>query len=61
MTAAAPARVRWLAGADRIAHASHPRQPRTMCGELVVPQPLAWPPLRRCLACASLAGEGIGL
>jgi RNA polymerase-binding transcription factor DksA len=31
------------------------------CGEPVTPENLAWPPLRRCLACASLTGEGIGL
>jgi hypothetical protein len=61
MTAPATPRVIWRADASRIAHAHHPKSPRTVCGEPVVPETLAWPALRRCLACASLTGEGAGL
>lgn len=39
-----------------------PKAARTVSrGRPVTPENLAWPPLRRCLACASLTGEGIGL
>jgi hypothetical protein len=54
-------KVVWRAGADRISHGHTPKAPRTLCGEHVTPENLAWPPLRKCLACASLAGVGTGL
>lgn len=61
MTAPATAKFTWRADASRISHAHAPKATRTVCGEPVTPEQLAWPPLRRCLACASLTGEGIGL
>jgi hypothetical protein len=61
MTVSTTPRIAWRADADRIAHAHQPKAPRTLCGELVIPERFAWPPLRRCLACASLAGVGVGL
>jgi hypothetical protein len=45
-------KITWRAGAERTAHAHTPRSPRTLCGELVLDERLAWPdPLRRCLIC----------
>lgn len=61
MTPQATPKVTWRADASRISHAHHPKATRTVCGEPITPETLAWPPLRRCLACASLTGEGIGL
>lgn len=50
-------RLTWRAGADRVAHASARGWLRTLCGERVTDERLAWPELRRCLGCASLAKE----
>jgi hypothetical protein len=61
MDATKTEQVVWRADVDRIAHGHLPKTPRTLCGELVIPERHAWPPLRRCLACASLAGVGVGL
>lgn len=48
----------WRAGADKIAHAHEPRATRTLCGDLIVLERLAWPnPIRRCMACDSLAAD----
>lgn len=56
--ASSPApRVTWRAGADRTSHASVGHSPRTLCGELVIPERNAWPQLRRCLGCRALVDE----
>jgi hypothetical protein len=52
-----PPRIRWIAGADRVAHASSPGHPRTLCGELVVDERFAWPSTRKCMACSALLDE----
>ena len=54
---AATSRVTWRAGADKVAHAHLPRQQRTLCGERVVIERLAWPTFRHCMVCAALADE----
>lgn len=41
----------WRAGPDGIEHASKPRVPRTLCGQLVLPERMAWPKARVCSAC----------
>lgn len=51
-TATAP-RVTWRAGRDRVAHAHSPRATRTICGERVVVETLAWPKLRDCMVCTA--------
>jgi hypothetical protein len=46
----------WRAGRDRIAHGRVKRSAaRALCGEVVPAENAAWPELRRCLACSSLA------
>jgi hypothetical protein len=52
-----PPRVTWRAGRDRVDHAHAARATRTLCQLLIVPENLAWPPLRRCTVCR-VAVEG---
>ena len=54
-----PRRLTWRAGDDRIAHAIAPNALRTLCGERPVEERFAWPELRRCIGCASIAKEEI--
>jgi hypothetical protein len=49
-------RLRWTARADRVAHA-HYKGPWTLCGQRAIDERDAWPELRRCLACRSIADE----
>ena len=51
-----PPKLVWRAGSDQTAHA-HVRPPWTLCRLAVVPLPLAWPELRRCLGCRNLADQ----
>lgn len=43
----------WRAGPDRVAHASLPRNSRTMCGLRVLPEMFAWPKFRHCMICVA--------
>ena len=54
---AKPPRIRWTAADDRVAHASSPGHPRTLCGLPVVDERFAWPETRRCLGCRALVEE----
>jgi len=53
-------RFAWLAGRDRVAHASLRGQIRTFCGERVVDERFAWPEQRRCRGCLLLVAEREG-
>jgi hypothetical protein len=53
-------RFTWLAGRDRVAHASVRGQIRTLCGERVVDERFAWPKIRNCMGCTSLVAEREG-
>ena len=59
MTAPTTPRVTWRAADDRVAHASLPKGRRTLCGQRIVLERLAWPRIRRCMTCVALA-EGLG-
>lgn len=57
-TVTAKPRIRWTAASDRVSHAHRPgRQVRALCGTEAVDERDAWPELRRCIACDSLAKE----
>lgn len=59
VTPAAP-KLTWRAYTDRIAHAFPSGQARALCGERVLPERFERPdPIRRCMACDSLAAERI--
>lgn len=47
-------RINWRAGADGTAHAHRAGHPRTLCGQLVLPERSAWPGERKCLACRAV-------
>ena len=59
-TTTTPARVTWRADSTRIAHAHRPRATRTLCGERITAENLAWPPLRNCFGCEALVAEAEG-
>lgn len=51
-----PVRIRWIAGADRVAHA-HGVGRRALCGEPGIEERFAWPPMRRCMGCTAIVAE----
>jgi hypothetical protein len=49
---------KWLAGSNRIAHATNPLDPwRALCGATQVLERMAYPAERRCRMCQLRAGE----
>lgn len=53
-----PPRVRWAAGADRVAHAvpARGRWVRTACGLPATDERLTWPEVTRCAKCSAALG-----
>lgn len=50
------ARFTWLAGKDRVGHATSPGLPRTACGLRRLDERFAWPERTRCPECLEALG-----
>ena len=48
-------RIEWVAARDGIGHAHRPDHGRTLCGQYVIAEQLAWPERVRCLECSMIA------
>jgi hypothetical protein len=59
-TATTP-KVTWRAGADRIAHAHTARATRTLGGQPILDERLAWTKFRNCMVCTAAVEQGLGL